>query len=116
MEVERQEVERRRKRLAINMQEEEVTFVEALKRANTERIRVEEEKKALAGLKFEEHCKERERARKERREEREAAAGLELRKMRLMLEMAVRRDCGGGTGSKVDGSDSSKEEVSAPPP
>lgn len=81
--------------------DKEVVFVQALKKADAERMETEKEKMTFERLRFEEECKDRERERLERKEEREAAAELELQKMCLMLEMVVRRDGDDNSGSKT---------------
>lgn len=98
-----EEVVRKRKRRAPNMKDdEEVVFLEAVKKVEAERIRVEEKKLALARFQFEEDCEGRQIAREERPEERQAAADLELRKMRLMPYIVLGREGGGGVASDTE--------------
>lgn len=96
--------------------DEEVAVIDAIKDADKERSRVEEEKLAFERMQFDEERAERQWARKERREEREAAADLKLRKMRLMLEMVVRRDGSSKISSAAQGPGPSMEGSGAPPP
>lgn len=77
-------------------------FVKALKKADSDRICKEEEKHAFARLQLEEYHEEMEGAQQERHQKREAAVGLDLCRIWLMLDMFAQRDRGSGApGSSV---------------
>lgn len=78
------------------MSDEDV-FTEALNCADKRRMNMEEKRVDLDSDTLDEERLERKRSREERKEEREAAVEVELKKMRLMMEIFTRcipKGCG----------------------
>lgn len=83
---------------------DEVLFLEALKKEDNDIISKWKKKIAFARMQFDEDCEERNLAWQERRQKREASAELDLRRMRLMLDMFAHRDGGSDAAGSSAGS------------